>query len=75
MAQQTINNGETGLNVRTKINSNFTEVYTAGSTSLTRMNNHVGGTAERHNASDVVNNSAVTGARVNNALGYAQRYD
>jgi hypothetical protein len=68
MAQQTINNGETGLNVRTKINSNFTEVYTAGSTSLTRMNNHVGGTAERHNASDVVNNSAVTGARVNNAL-------
>jgi hypothetical protein len=68
MAQQTINNGETGLNVRTKLNSNFTEVYTAGSTSLTRMNNHVGGTAERHNASDVVNNSAVTGARVNNAL-------
>jgi hypothetical protein len=28
MAQQTINNGETGLVVRGKINDNFTEVYT-----------------------------------------------
>lgn len=29
MAQQTINNGETGLVVRGKINSNFTELYAA----------------------------------------------
>lgn len=28
MAKQIINNGETGLSVRTKINDNFTEVYT-----------------------------------------------
>lgn len=27
MAKQTINNGETGLQVRTKINDNFTELY------------------------------------------------
>jgi hypothetical protein len=27
MAKQTINNGETGLSVRTKINDNFTETY------------------------------------------------
>lgn len=28
MARQTINNGETGLTVRTKLNENFAEVYT-----------------------------------------------
>lgn len=28
MAQQTINNGDSGLSARTKINDNFTEVYT-----------------------------------------------
>lgn len=27
MAQQTINNGDSGLDARTKINSNFTETY------------------------------------------------
>lgn len=27
MARQTINNGETGLSVRTKLNENFTELY------------------------------------------------
>jgi hypothetical protein len=30
MAQQTINNGETGLVVRTKLNSMFGDLYTAG---------------------------------------------
>jgi hypothetical protein len=29
MSQQTINNGETGLSVRTKLNSMFGELYTA----------------------------------------------
>jgi hypothetical protein len=29
MAQQTINNGESGLTVREKLNDNFTELYTA----------------------------------------------
>ena len=32
MAQQIINNGESGLSVRTKINANFTELYGAYST-------------------------------------------
>jgi len=32
MAQQIVNNGETGLVVRTKNNSNFTELYGLGST-------------------------------------------
>lgn len=27
MAKQTINNGDTGLNARNKINGNFTELY------------------------------------------------
>lgn len=34
MAQQTINNGESGLIVRGKINSNFTDLYAGSLTSL-----------------------------------------
>ena len=39
MAQQTINNGETGLSVRTKINDNFTELYTATANPYPRVVN------------------------------------
>lgn len=30
MAQQTVNNGDSGLSARNKINGNFTELYTGG---------------------------------------------
>lgn len=35
MAQQTINNGDSGLSARTKINENFTELYAATAVVLT----------------------------------------
>lgn len=35
MAQQTINNGETGLSVRTKLNANFTELYAGAAVYVT----------------------------------------
>ena len=44
MPQQIINNGESGLLVRTKINSNFTELYnfTTNPTDLSAVNIYVG---------------------------------
>lgn len=48
MAQQTINNGETGLVVRTKLNANFTELYGADSTIAGNLAAHIGSGGGAH---------------------------
>jgi hypothetical protein len=44
MAKQTINNGDTGLQARTKINDNFTELYTSPSGEVNTASNSASGT-------------------------------
>ncbi len=61
MAKQTINNGETGFNIRKKINDNFTENYD-------QYNNHVAGNSDNHGSDDIINQSSQPGDKITDAI-------
>ena len=64
MAQQIINNGDTGLFSRTKINDNFTEVYGSSAASLSQTGWLSGGALSAGTTNVQLNVSAGTGLQV-----------
>lgn len=54
MAQQIINNGESGATVRSKLNSNFTELYSVSYTA-TQISNTPSGTVASTNVQGAIN--------------------